>query len=486
MATKPSSLPQWATDGGTTVEPSSGQKQTGWAVGTRPPARWMNWWKNLVYQWMQYLDAPAGTPGTVGNGGTALSATGGSTVSGSTGGGGLIGTGGAASAGTGSGGDGLTGTGGASAGGTGGAGVRGTGGSGNGSGGVFTAAGAGDGVQANGASGGGKGIVATGGDGATGALCIGGSGNADGMQGRGSGTGSGVVGKGAGTPVSASPTTGTGVVGLGAQTNGFGGEFFGKGSGAGAVGTGGATSGAIGLRGVGGSSNGVGIKAEGVGTGHALHAVGVDGYGVVAESDATSPAKAALRVVPQDTAPSSSPAAGDVFNTNGKFKAYTGVQWDRVLQQSKLSTADSDSAATTSETAFGETYSIPANLLQVGSTIRITAFGRCVTAAGGGSVVLRLKLDGSTLVLSHTITASTSNRFILEAVIAVRSIGASAALRACATAKHGLGSTNGQDVSYDVVTLTKDTTGALAVSITYDLSDATDVMRLDELIVDVN
>jgi hypothetical protein len=56
MATKPTSLPTWATTAGTTVEPSAGQKAAGWTAGTRPPARWMNWLLNVLYQWCAYLN----------------------------------------------------------------------------------------------------------------------------------------------------------------------------------------------------------------------------------------------------------------------------------------------------------------------------------------------------------------------------------------------------------------------------------------------
>lgn len=55
MATKPTTLPTWATTGGTTVEPTAGQKAAGFAVGTRPPARWVNWLFKTIYDWLVYL-----------------------------------------------------------------------------------------------------------------------------------------------------------------------------------------------------------------------------------------------------------------------------------------------------------------------------------------------------------------------------------------------------------------------------------------------
>lgn len=66
---KPTDIPEWSTDANfpagtdpwsgtpTTVEPSSGQKAAGWNPSQRPPAQYLNWWQNLVYQWVAWLDS---------------------------------------------------------------------------------------------------------------------------------------------------------------------------------------------------------------------------------------------------------------------------------------------------------------------------------------------------------------------------------------------------------------------------------------------
>ncbi len=56
---EPTDDPVWATDGGTTLEPSGGKQAAGWVVDEKPPARFMNWWMNLVYQWVVYLSSNA-------------------------------------------------------------------------------------------------------------------------------------------------------------------------------------------------------------------------------------------------------------------------------------------------------------------------------------------------------------------------------------------------------------------------------------------
>jgi len=84
MAEQPTKLPQWATNASTTVEPSAGEKGTGWQAGYKPPARKMNWLLNNIYTWTQYLQTPVGT-----GAGAGISATGGATD-----GAGLLGIGG--------------------------------------------------------------------------------------------------------------------------------------------------------------------------------------------------------------------------------------------------------------------------------------------------------------------------------------------------------------------------------------------------------
>jgi hypothetical protein len=56
------SYPEWIPDNNSSyiVAPSTGFKATGWAAAAKPPARYFNWFFNLVSQWMRFLgpDAP--------------------------------------------------------------------------------------------------------------------------------------------------------------------------------------------------------------------------------------------------------------------------------------------------------------------------------------------------------------------------------------------------------------------------------------------
>ena len=75
------------------------------------------------------------------------------------------------------------------------------------------------------------------------------------------------------------------------------------------------------------------IKAIGVGATPTIHATALAGYAMVAESDTTSPTRAALRLVPQDTPPSTA-LMGDIFcDTTGILWIYT-TSWTKVGTQS--------------------------------------------------------------------------------------------------------------------------------------------------------
>lgn len=110
-----------------------------------------------------------------------------------------------------------------------------------------------------------------------------------------------------------------------ATTNAAGGTFTGDGTGAGVFGQGGSTSG-TGVTGSAGGPNGVGVLGQGQGagsgvlgsggaTGAGIYGLATNGYGVVAESDTTSPTRAALRIVPQDTQPTTG-LVGDTYYTS--------------------------------------------------------------------------------------------------------------------------------------------------------------------------
>lgn len=124
------------------------------------------------------------------------------------------------------------------------------------------------------------------------------------------------------------PRIGLRGIGSTGEAGGTGGDFAGNGAAAGAAGTGGATSGP-GVTGAGGAPNGKGGTFTGTGTGSGLDAIGgATGYGAVLSADTTSPARSALRLVPQDANPTI-PLQGDLYYNSvaKKLRAYDGASW---------------------------------------------------------------------------------------------------------------------------------------------------------------
>jgi hypothetical protein len=165
----------------------------------------------------------------------------------------------------------------------------------------------------------GSGVRATGGDNSGIALHgIGGAPAGTGVLGLGGGSsGVGVLGVGG-------ATTGTGVSGQSGASGGYGVDGIANG-----------TSGA-GVRGITDGTNTSGVEASALGSSFAgLFANGQsNAYGAVIQGQATSPVRAALRLIPQNSAPSS-PQKGDLYvnNTDGKLYIYNGSAWVTVGSQ---------------------------------------------------------------------------------------------------------------------------------------------------------
>lgn len=426
MASRPTKTPEWATDGGRVLEPSAGEKGTGWEVDKKPPARKMNWLQNLAYQWLEYL-SDAIFVAASGSGLAGVDATGDNTAPG----------------------------------------VEGTGGANNGRGVVGYGTGGGDGVR-------GQADAGASGAGVTG---FGGTPAGAGVAGQGGGTGNGVNGTGG-----VSGGKGGNFVAAAGNADGTGGT--GHGSGSGVAGTGGASSGS-GVKGTGGAADGKGVEGIGTGAGAGVHGTGTNGYGVVAESDTTSPAKSALHVVPQNLEASGA-AKGNVqiHEVNGKITNYTGNNWDRQIPQCRSSVVDESQTAGTSPVQFtAQGYTLPASTLRSRSTIRVRANGRITSVTGINTFIGLWVSDGTSAVsLSNQVNLTATGDFVFEAFLTARAgPGASVAVEGAI-----LGKTTGGDDIVESDSNNLDTTQPITVEAYVKGSSTTNITAvLEQFIVDV-
>lgn len=87
------------------------------------------------------------------------------------------------------------------------------------------------------------------------------------------------------------------------------------------------------------SATQLGVRGESSGAGTGVLGISATGYGVQAEADTTTPASAALHLVPQDTNPSS-PSQGNVYvnSGDGSLRWYNGTAWKDVTSANAINT----------------------------------------------------------------------------------------------------------------------------------------------------
>ena len=171
------------------------------------------------------------------------------------------------------------------------------------------------------------------------------------------------------------------------------------------------------------------------------------------------------------------------FLVNGKWD---GVHPMLVANATAASTAVSN---TTTETAFDNTnYSIPANFLRAGSLIKVRWQG-IATSTNSTDTLLVKTYFGSTSVATGTATdVADNNMFAGEAIIAVRTIGASGTFVATSSlVKAPAASLTATRVDQLVASTAVDTTAAITISVkaTWSAQSASDSVRLDVFTVEI-
>lgn len=91
---------------------------------------------------------------------------------------------------------------------------------------------------------------------------------------------------------------------------------------------------------------------------------------------------------------------------------------------------------TTAETVFSTgTFTIPANYLEAGDVILVTAAGTCPSTNGADTLIIRIRIGGvagTIIAQSPTIDVADNDDFVAYAQATVRTAGASGTLVGCA------------------------------------------------------
>jgi hypothetical protein len=175
---------------------------------------------------------------------------------------------------------------------------------------------------------------------------------------------------------------------------------------------------------------------------------------------------------------------------NRLISVQRGLVYDGVL--GAITSASSAISNTTTETAFDQKVTIPANSLAKGSLIRIRYQGIATSTNSTDTLTVKLYIGGTsgTVLISHAATDVANNDvFQGEYELIVRDIGATGHIVGCGTYKSVPAAEGTATYKDDILASTAiDTTAAqdIVVSATWSAASASDSVRLDFLRVIVS
>ena len=193
----------------------------------------------------------------------------------------------------------------------------------------------------------------------------------------------------------------------------------------------------------------------------------------------------------------SNPANGDLYILSGgvqRLQVYDSANWGKVVTQINATTVQSNNITGNSEQVFTTSYTLPANAVQVGTTLRIRATGCMVGHSGTDTCVLRLRIGGvgGTLIAMLTLNGlqAATDGFYMEGLVTVRAIGASGSIMAGGFGMSGaatLGNPyyNGYQQSGGSVAIDTTATQQVVATAQWNTASASNLIRLDQLVVDI-
>jgi hypothetical protein len=203
----------------------------------------------------------------------------------------------------------------------------------------------------------------------------------------------------------------------------------------------------------------------------------------------------ALRAFVSGSDPST-PSVGDQYvrddgaGAGGKPRTYNGSGWDRSVMQSFANLAASSPVVNTaSEVMFDQNYTIPADTLRPGSTIRVRAFGRVTSTTGTPTLTIKLNvggLSGNEVMSQVQGTPLSTHNWYVDWIGTVLDDGASGDLVGSGTILIDA-LTNPPVLDTGIFPNLIDTTASqqVGVSAEWSVADVNNSVQLEQIVVDV-
>lgn len=167
-------------------------------------------------------------------------------------------------------------------------------------------------------------------------------------------------------------------------------------------------------------------------------------------------------------------------------KLWTLLKQAGAILKSQVAASDPITGASEAETAFSQSYTVPANSLEAGSVLRGSAWGKHTATTGSETHTLALKLGSVTLGSKASIDPADNDYWRWEWEVTCRTAGASGTMVGWARLTYGASGAAGTVVCYYVDSTTLDTTAANVLAVYIDRQASatdSDSVRQDSIIV---
>lgn len=140
---------------------------------------------------------------------------------------------------------------------------------------------------------------------------------------------------------------------------------------------------------------------------------------------------------------------------------------------------------TVTETPFAQSYTVPANVLNVGDRIRIHAAGTVTSHNSTDTLNVKLYVGGNVIASTGAVNNAANDTFDIFAEVVVRTITSSGTIVASGTVTDGVtGTATTKQFLFASATLDSTIAELIKVSATWSVASASDIVRLDILNID--